>query len=214
MRRTQKLDSLEHQLTREQRLVVDHHEGPLLVVAGPGSGKTRVLVERFAALVETGAARPKQILVLVFNHGAAEEIRQRLQVRLGGGEYPIHTFHTFAMQVTREWGWIAGLSSAPLLITEEAQKWSRINEALARSRPDLLPWAQESFSGLTKLVDFIARAKHSGVAPERLIAWADAHEDCETESVDPQLIHAAAEVYAEYERRNRADEIRDCHVAL
>lgn len=71
------------QLNDEQRRVVAHDAGPLLVLAGPGSGKTRVLVERFVRLVLEQRARPSEILVLAFNTDAAAEMNRRVTERLG-----------------------------------------------------------------------------------------------------------------------------------
>jgi hypothetical protein len=65
-----------------QRAVVDHAGGPLLVLAGPGTGKTTTLVEAVVARVERGLA-PEQVLVLTFSRKAAEELRGRITARLG-----------------------------------------------------------------------------------------------------------------------------------
>ncbi|MGK5532996.1 ATP-dependent helicase [Streptomyces sp. URMC 129] len=78
-----------------QRAVVEHPGGPLLVLAGPGTGKTTTLVEAVARRVE-GGADPERILVLTFSRKAAGELRDRLTARLGGLSPQATTFHSFA----------------------------------------------------------------------------------------------------------------------
>src|SRR5436309_14201004 len=76
-------------LTPEQAQAVTHGTGPLLLIAGPGAGKTRTLTNRIAYLLATGQARPDQILAVTFSVRAAGELRLRLTDLLGparGGE--------------------------------------------------------------------------------------------------------------------------------
>ncbi len=91
-------------LNLEQQRVVDHRGGPLLVVAGPGTGKTRTITERMVALIERGAARPGAILAVTFTNKAAQEMRQRLAAALGpGAELPLTgTFHGLCRRLLLE----------------------------------------------------------------------------------------------------------------
>jgi DNA helicase II / ATP-dependent DNA helicase PcrA len=84
-----------------QRAAVAHDDGPALVLAGPGSGKTRVIVERAVRLIDDGAAKPEQLLVLTFSRKAASDLRQRLADRLrrSYASFPVTTFHGFCFSL-------------------------------------------------------------------------------------------------------------------
>ncbi|MET7760572.1 ATP-dependent DNA helicase [Streptomyces sp. NPDC005393] len=88
-------------LDARQRAVVEHRGGPLLVLAGPGTGKTTTLVEAVARRVRDGGD-PERILVLTFSRKAAVELRDRMAVRLGGATGPqATTFHSFCYALVR-----------------------------------------------------------------------------------------------------------------
>jgi len=94
------VESLRHPL--QQRLVAEKPEANRLILAGPGSGKTRVIVHRVAYLVRVLREAPSSIIVLAFNRGAAWEIRQRLRQLIGGesGAVTVMTYHALALRLT------------------------------------------------------------------------------------------------------------------
>jgi DNA helicase-2/ATP-dependent DNA helicase PcrA len=100
---------LTRQLTPSQRKAVFHIEGPLLVLAGPGSGKTRVITYRIAALIDSGI-QPYNICAITFTNKAAEEMRQRA-VALGAcaGAH-ISTFHSLCVRILRRYADKAGIN--------------------------------------------------------------------------------------------------------
>src|ERR1039457_7463018 len=79
-----------------QREAIEHVRGPMLVVAGAGTGKTSVLIHRIARLVQQGHAKPEQVLALTYTVAAAGEMRERVSALLGK---PIHsaTFHDYCL---------------------------------------------------------------------------------------------------------------------
>ena len=84
-------------LNGEQLKAVTHHGTPLLIAAGPGSGKTRVLVERVIHLHKKRGLKPSEILCLTFSEKAAEEMKQRLEKEgMDVTEMDVSTFHSFA----------------------------------------------------------------------------------------------------------------------
>src|SRR5262245_28584821 len=84
-----------------QSAAVDHDRGPAIVLAGPGSGKTRVIVERAVRLIDQGRAQPDQILILTFSRKAATDLRERVAARLqrSYASFPITTFHGFCFSL-------------------------------------------------------------------------------------------------------------------
>ncbi len=101
--------------TPAQRAVIDHVTGDLLVVAGPGTGKTRVVVERIARLIERRAAAPEAFLALTFARRAAGEMQIRLSQRLGAraGPVTVGTFHSFCLNLMRRHYAALGYASPP-----------------------------------------------------------------------------------------------------
>ncbi|MCL4207186.1 MAG: UvrD-helicase domain-containing protein [Pirellulaceae bacterium] len=95
-------------LTAAQREAVAHVDGPLLILAGPGSGKTRVVTHRVANLMRHGIP-PYQILALTFTNKAADEMRQRVQTLTGSRDVWMGTFHGFCARLLRIYATLAGL---------------------------------------------------------------------------------------------------------
>ena len=97
-------------LNPQQFAAAVHRDGPLLVVAGAGSGKTRTLIYRVARLIESGVA-PGSILLMTFTRRAAQEMLRRVEQLIGerGGQVSGGTFHSFANQTLRRYGNVIGL---------------------------------------------------------------------------------------------------------
>jgi DNA helicase-2/ATP-dependent DNA helicase PcrA len=119
-----RIEALLSQLDPEQRAAVSHGEGPLLVVAGAGSGKTRVLTYRIAYLLAAGLAQPHEVLAVTFTNKAAREMVERVEALLGGrprGGF-VGTFHRFALQLLRNHPREAGLPQRFAIADEDDQR--------------------------------------------------------------------------------------------
>jgi DNA helicase-2/ATP-dependent DNA helicase PcrA len=198
-------------LNAEQRRVVEHDDGPLLVLAGPGSGKTRVLVERFVRLVGEKRARSSEILALAYNSDAAAEMARRVTERLGVGDYAIATFHAFAKRALEELGWMVGVPSSMRLLGNDVEKWQRLDEVLSELRPPFFYSPTRPRREIKQLLGFIARAKQESVPPERIAAWAERQRTGTGDARDQeaQLYVQAASVYDALETRYARDGVVD-----
>ena len=125
-------------LNEPQRQAVTHRDGPLLVLAGPGSGKTRVITRRAAHLVQTGVP-PRNILAITFTNKAANEMRERIETLGVARGMWIHTFHALGVRLIREFGPLADIREGFTIYDESDQK-KLLKEAyeMCRISPDTL----------------------------------------------------------------------------
>ena len=130
------MDPLEH-LNPEQRDAVLHVDGPLLVLAGAGSGKTRVIAQRIAYLIAGGHARPDEVLAVTFTNKAADEMRSRVEVLLAVdlGSAWISTFHALCARLLRREAPAIGLSR-DFVIYDSSDQVALVRQVLRDLRID------------------------------------------------------------------------------
>ena len=194
-------------LTEGQRRAVEHGDGPLLIVAGAGTGKTRVLVERYRRLRQEGVPA-ESILLLTFTEKAAREVLDRVEHEdyLPAGERFVMTYHAFAQRFLQEEGWLAGVPKG-FRIVSEVRKWELMRDVLLDTRPPHLFHAQRPYERIGELLTLIERAKQELVSPAEFRAWAERCSDVDDPVVAAQ--REAALVYGEYQRRMLADDRLD-----
>ncbi|MGA5315218.1 ATP-dependent helicase [Streptomyces pseudogriseolus] len=170
-------------LDAAQRSVVDHGSGPLLVLAGPGTGKTTTLVESVAARIARGGD-PERILVLTFSRKAAVELRDRLALRIGAARAPqATTFHSFCYALVRAHQ-DSDLFVEPLRLLSGPEQDVTVRELLA-GQVDLerlglshVRWPDELRACLTtrgfadEVRAVLARSRELGLDPGALDAFA------------------------------------------
>ncbi|MDD5312918.1 MAG: DNA helicase PcrA [Dehalococcoidia bacterium] len=110
-------------LNPAQKEAVKHIEGPLLILAGPGSGKTRVITHRIAYLVKTCGVSPRRIMAVTFTNKAAREMKERLEKLLGqvAESLTVGTFHAICARILRQDGKAVGLDNNFVIYDEEDQ---------------------------------------------------------------------------------------------
>ena len=165
-----------------QRRAVEHAEGPLLIVAGPGSGKTRVITHRIAYLVDVCGVSPYRIAAVTFTNKAAREMRERLGDLLGerAERLTASTFHSFCARVLRRDGGRIGLDR-DYSIYDDADQVALLKRAMTDAEVDPKQW------GVRSIQTAISRAK------SQLI---DVHGFGEaTESYFEEIVHRVYERY-------------------
>ncbi|MFG2119524.1 ATP-dependent helicase [Streptomyces sp. NPDC048710] len=170
-------------LDAAQRAVVDHETGPLLVLAGPGTGKTTTLVESVAARIARGGD-PERILVLTFSRKAAVDLRDRMALRIGAARAPrATTFHSYCYALVRAHQ-DSGLFVEPLRLLSGPEQDVTVRELLA-GQPELerlgldhVSWPDELRACLTtrgfadEVRAVLARSRELGLGPGALDAFA------------------------------------------
>jgi DNA helicase-2/ATP-dependent DNA helicase PcrA len=157
-------------LTDAQREAVLHVEGPLLVVAGPGSGKTRVITRRVAHLVARGVP-PDGILAITFTNKAAQEMQRRIQETCTARGAWIRTFHSACAAILRRWPEAAGLREGFSIYDGDDQ--SKIVRAALREL-GIAPSELRPGEALSA----ISRWKADGKSPQEALAersWSEEH---------------------------------------
>jgi len=200
-------------LNDEQRAAVQHPGGPLLIVAGAGTGKTQVVTRRIAWLITAKRARPEQILALTFTEHAAAEMEARVDalVPYGFVGATISTFHAFCDALVRERAIELGLSSQ-LKVGREAEILVFLRERLFElGLRRYLPLGRPD-THLAHLVALFDRARDEDVSPAEYTAFAA--ELAATASDDAARDRAAAETekaraYAAYQRLLREHDRMD-----
>ncbi|MFZ5657453.1 MAG: UvrD-helicase domain-containing protein [Pseudomonadota bacterium] len=172
-----------HGLNPPQRAAVEHCDGPLLVLAGAGSGKTRVIVEKIAHLISSGRMPAKRIAAITFTNKAAREMRERVAKRIRGDAadgLTICTFHALGLKFLQIEHARAGLRRG-FSIFDADDSTAQIKDLLpAGSKPDVIDAVK----------NLISRAKNAGLSPEEAMR----------EARSPREVEAAT-VYDLYQRR-------------
>jgi DNA helicase-2/ATP-dependent DNA helicase PcrA len=151
-------------LNPEQRRAVEATDGPVLVLAGAGTGKTRVLTTRLAHILATGKAKPWELLAVTFTNKAAREMRERIAGLIGPSSEGLRwlgTFHSVAAQILRRHAELVGLkSSFTILDTDDQERL--LKQLIEAENIDAKRWTPRHLSGL------IDHWKNRGWTPDKV----------------------------------------------
>ncbi|KAF1694208.1 ATP-dependent DNA helicase Rep [Pseudoxanthomonas jiangsuensis] len=171
-----------HGLNPPQRAAVLHAEGPLLVLAGAGSGKTRVIVEKIAHLIGTRRYPARRIAAITFTNKSAKEMRERVGKRIKADDadgLTICTFHALGLKFLQIEHEAAGLRRG-FSIFDADDSAAQVKDLMPGAKPDAVDDAK----------NLISRAKNAGLCPEQALAAARSTREME-----------AAKLYARYQAR-------------
>src|SRR5499427_6423627 len=154
-------------LNPEQREAVLHIKGPLLILAGAGSGKTRVITSRIAYLVGDGHAEPEEVLAVTFTNKAAEEMRNRVETLLGSdcSRMWVSTFHSLCARLLRREAPAIGMTR-DFVIYDSSDQLTVVKQALKELHVD------DSFIQPRAALSRISTAKNRMETPEQMAAGA------------------------------------------
>lgn len=189
--------SIYDSLNPEQREAVCHYEGPLLILAGAGSGKTRVLTHRVAWLIEEKGVNPWNIMAITFTNKAAGEMRDRIDRMLGGnggGNVWVATFHSTCVRILRRYIDRLGYGTNFTIYDSDDQK-SVVKEVCKRLNVDTKLYKERFFMSI------ISSAKDELIGPQEYALSAQSSHDPRTKT--------AALVYSEYQRQLHANNALD-----
>ncbi len=189
-----------------------HKEGPILVIAGAGTGKTRVITERIAHMLSEGWATPNEILGLTFTDKAAGEMRDRLDMLMPLGYPEIHlkTFHSFCDEILRNYGADIGIPTN-FKILSGVDHWRFFKERLFEFDFDYYRPLGNPTRFIDSMVSHFGRLKEELVSPEDYLAYAttiqseakvavqNGSETAKADTLEAQKYMELAKGYARYQ---------------
>ena len=187
------LDLIE--LNSAQKEAVEHSDSPLLIVAGPGSGKTRVIIERIIHLVNTGV-KPSEILCLTFTKKATEEMSQRLENQ-EIFDVEVSTFHSFAKSILEDNLLESGVNISSGIIKRSAQlAWGLKNiDAFGFQHVTIGNNAEDL---IRAIIDGIRTFKDELLSPKDLKKYLDSKSSQELGEEEKDLINRLSDLHKGY----------------
>lgn len=160
-------------LNSEQKKAVEYNKGPLLIIAGAGTGKTTVIVEKIKYLIKKNCARPEEILALTFTEKAAAEMVERVDREMPYGYFQmwISTFHSFADQVLRDEAPQIGISSGYRLMSEAETVIFLKNNLFLFDLKYFRPLGNPN-KFLESLLQHFSRLRDENISPDDYLNWA------------------------------------------
>src|SRR6185312_8349114 len=153
----------------QQREAIEHVSGPMLVLAGAGTGKTTVLIRRIANLIRQGHAHPNEILALTYTNNAADEMRDRVEAELRGSDskgLQIGTFHAYCNELLQRCG-------RDFKVLDDQQLWIFLRRNIRELKLNYYVRAASVGEFLRDLLDFMRRCQDELVGPSQYSAYVE-----------------------------------------
>lgn len=157
-------------LNNAQKEAVDSIDGPVMVVAGPGTGKTQILALRIGQILKETDTTPDGILCLTFTNSAVSAMKRRLRDYIGntGSQVNVFTFHGFGMKIIEEFYEVLGLDSVPVLL-DDTDSITLVDEILEGNDWEYLKPRTDSTRYFRDLKSLISLLKRERIAPEEFL---------------------------------------------
>ncbi len=201
-------DSSTYKLNREQKEAIEFGGGPLLIIAGAGTGKTTVITERVKHLIMKGLAKPEEILALTFTEKGAKEMEERIDVALplGYTQMWVMTFHSFCDQILRDNAIHIGLSPSYKLMTE-AQAIDLVRKKLFELDLDYFRPLGNPNKFIDGLLNHFSRLQDELVSPEDYLRFAKNFKD--DEELEVKKTMELANTYKKYNELKIKENVMD-----
>lgn len=207
-------DSLGYILNTEQKNAIQYGDGPLLIIAGAGTGKTTVITERVKNLIMTGRAKPEEILALTFTEKGAREMEERIDVALPYGytQMWVMTFHSFCDQILRDNAIHIGLSPSYKLMTE-AQSIDLVRRNLFELDLDYFRPLGNPNKFIEGLLNHFSRLQDECVSPDEYLKFVTrlrkSFGEAEEEKLEIQKDKELANSYKKYNELKIKENVMD-----
>ncbi|HSR88977.1 MAG TPA: ATP-dependent DNA helicase [Candidatus Udaeobacter sp.] len=164
----------EYNLNKAQKEAVEYTGGPLIIVAGAGTGKTTVITKKIAYILAKKLATPEEILALTFTEKAATEMSDRVdgEINLGYVDLQISTFHSFCQKILEQYGLNIGLSNKFKLLTE-VDAWLLVRQNLDKFNLDYYRPLGNPASHIHSLIAHFQKCKDELISPEEYLKHAE-----------------------------------------
>ena len=198
------------ELNQKQREAVEHQGSPLMVLAGPGSGKTRVITERVIHLINSGI-KPSEILCLTFSEKAADEMRTRIEEQVDATDIEINTFHAFTKEILEDNVLDSGVGLSSGILKRSAQLvWGLKN--IDSFEFEKIEIGNNAVEIIESIIDGISTFKNEVISPQELDAYLEQKLSQELDDEQKEFVlklKDLSKVYHKYEEFQRGKSLID-----
>src|SRR5260221_3129381 len=193
-------------LNSEQKKAITYGDGPLLIIAGAGTGKTTVITERIKHLILKRDILPQTILALTFTEKAAAEMQERIDIALpyGYADMWIHTFHAFCDRVLKENAHYLGLNTGYKLLSQSESFYFLQTHIFDLGLKIFKPLGRPS-KFLDAILGHFSRLADEDITPDEYLSWIKKQENLEEKEMYTELAHA----YKKYEELKIKESVMD-----